>query len=419
MSDTAQTTVTPYDLNSPAFVANPYPVYDHLRRQAPIYWSETRQSWILTRYADIVTLLHDPRLSSDRFATIASRLLSETQAQFRPFITAVSAWMLMRDPPDHTRLRSLVTQAFTPRIVAHMRERIQALVDDLLDAVQDQGHMDVIADLAVPLPGTVIAEMLGVPRTDQPQFKQWSDEITVGLGGADTIGPRTERYRIAQESFLALSAYFQDKVAALRRAPQDHLLSALVQAEAAGDRLTDIELFANCVLLIFAGHETTTNLIGNGLLALLQHPDQLERLRHTPDLMPSAIEEFLRYDSPVQMMSRLATVDVPIAGTQIKHGQRVCLYYAAGNRDPAQFDAPHQLDITRRDNRHLAFGQGVHYCLGAALARLEGQIAINTVLRRLPNLRLATAALEWNPNVILRGLKSLLVTFEPGMAPKV
>jgi cytochrome P450 len=337
---------------------------------------------------------------------------NEIKELFRPFFTAVSSWMLMVDPPDHTRLRGLVNKAFTPGVVANMQSLIQELVDDMLERVQEQGRMEIITDLANPLPAMVIAELLGVPRTDQQQFKEWSDDITKALSGIDTARSKEELfglYSIAQNSILALSSYFKERVSELRLHPQENLLSALAQAEEQGDRLTENELFANCVLLMMAGHETTTNLIGNGVLALLRNPEQKDALANNPDLIVSAVEELLRYDSPVQKMARIALADIEVDGKQIKQGQLVCFCFGAANRDPEQFAAPEQLDITRKPNRHLAFGHGLHYCVGAALARLEGQIAFNTILRRLPKLRLENENLEWHRNFTLRGLKSLPV----------
>jgi cytochrome P450 len=339
---------------------------------------------------------------------------NEAKQHFRPFFTAVSSWMLMIDPPDHTRLRGLVNKAFTPRVVENMRGLVQRLVDEMLAAAKKQGRMDIITDLANPLPATVISELLGVPATDQRQFKAWSDDIALALSGIDTAATKEELfalYNLGQRSFLALSDYFRERVIELRRHPQENLLSALAQAEEQGDRLTEDELFANCVLLMIAGHETTTNLIGNGVLALLQNPGQREALSANPDLIVSAVEELLRYDSPVQKMGRIALADIHIAGKQIEKGQLVCFSFAAANRDPEQFESPNQLDIARKPNRHLAFGHGLHYCVGAALARLEGQIAINSILRSLPKLELANEKLEWHRNFTLRGLKSLPVAF--------
>jgi len=403
-----------YDLDGPEFLANPYPIFDQMRSNDPIFWSAESNYWILTRYVDITSLIQSEQLSSNRIAAHAGRLPDEAKEYFRPFFSAISSWMLMVDPPDHTRLRGLVNKAFTPRVVENMRGLVQDLVSSMLAAVKDQGHMDVMTDLANPLPAIVIAELLGVPRTDQRQFKEWSDDIALALSGIDTATTKDELfalYELAQKSFLALSEYFRERAVELRRHPRESLLSALAQAEEQGDRLTEDELFANCVLLMIAGHETTTNLIGNGILALLQNPGQREALTSNPELIGSAVEELLRYDSPVQKMGRIALADIHVAGKQIKKGQLVCFSFAAGNRDPEQFESPEQLDITRKPNRHLAFGHGLHYCVGAALARLEGQIVINSVLRCLPKLQLANENLEWYRNFTLRGLKSLPVVF--------
>lgn len=403
-----------FDLNSAEFLANPYPVYDQMRSDDPIHWSAQNSYWLLTRYADIVSLIHSEQLSSNRIIAHSDRMPPAIKEKFRPFFTAVSSWMLMVDPPDHTRLRGLVNKAFTPGVVANMQSLIQELVDDMLARVQPRGRMDVITDLANPLPAMVIAELLGVPRTDQQQFKDWSDDITRALSGIDSANSKEELfglYVIAQNSIVALSSYFRERVDELRLHPRENLLSALAQAEEQGDRLTEEELFANCVLLMMAGHETTTNLIGNGILALLNNRDQKEALAPNPELVVPAVEELLRYDSPVQKMARIALADIDVDGKQIKQGQLVCFCFGAANRDPDQFPAPGKLDIARKPNRHLAFGHGLHYCVGAALARLEGQIAVNTVLRRLPGLRLETETLEWHRNFTLRGLKALPVVF--------
>jgi cytochrome P450 len=403
-----------YDLNSAEFLRDPYPVYDQLRTEDPIFWSAENDYWILTRYADIVSHIQDSRLSSNRIGAHAARMPEAAKEHFRPFFSAVSSWMLMIDPPDHTRLRGLVNKAFTPSVVENMRSLITQLVDDKLERAKPRGRMDMMTDLANPLPAIVIAEMLGVPIADQQQFKEWSDDIAMGLAGIDSARSKEELfalYDLAQKSLLALAAYFREKVAEVRMKPRENLLSALSQAEERGDRLTEHELFANCVLLMLAGHETTTNLIANGILALVRHPAQKQILSLNPDLIVSAVEELLRYDSPVQKMARIALRDIEIGGKQIKQGQLVCFSFAAANRDPEQFDAPAQLDVARRPNRHLAFGHGLHYCVGAALARLEGQIAINRILDTLPGITLESEDLEWNRNLTLRGLKSLPVVF--------
>lgn len=406
--------MTQYDLNSTEFLKNPYPVYDELRVNDPIHWSAENGYWILTRYADIAAQVQNDCLSSNRIAAHQGRMPEAAKEHFRPFFTAVGSWMLMIDPPDHTRLRALVSKAFTPGVVENMRALVQKLVDEMLASVTERGSMEVMTDLANPLPATVIAEMLGVSGTDQQQFKAWSDDIAMGLGGIDSARTKEELfslYDLAQKSFIALADYFRVKVAELRARPSNNLLSALIQAEEQGDRLTESELFANCVLLMIAGHETTTNLIGNGVLALLRNPEQKNKLAHNPEAIVSAVEELLRFDSPVQKMGRIALADINIGDKQIKQGDLVCVSYAAGNRDPEQFASPAELDIMRKPNRHLAFGHGLHYCVGAALARLEGQIAINTILSRMPALRLDSEELQWNRNLTLRGLQALPVTF--------
>jgi pimeloyl-[acyl-carrier protein] synthase len=394
------------DLNSAEFLANPYPTYDQMRSNDPVYWSEQNNYWLLTRYSDIVSLIPNENLSSNRIVAHSDRIPAVLKEKFRPFFTAVSSWMLMVDPPDHTRLRGLVNKAFTPGVVANMQGLIQELVDDMLTRVAAAGRMDVMTDLANPLPAMVIAELLGVPRTDQQQFKEWSDDITKALSGIDSASSKEELfalYGIAQNSIIALSSYFKERINELRLHPQENLLSALAQAEEQGDRLSENELFANCVLLMMAGHETTTNLIGNGILALLNNPDQKQALTLNPELIVSAVEELLRYDSPVQKMARIALADIGVDGKQIKRGELVCFCFGGANRDPEQFATPGKLDIARKPNRHLAFGHGLHYCVGAALARLEGQIVVNTVLRRLPKLRLESESLEWHRNFTLRG----------------
>lgn len=407
--------MTQYDLNSAEFLRNPYPVYDQLRINDPIHWSPENNYWIITRYSDIVAQVQNDQLSSNRIGAHAARMPAEAKEYFRPFFTAVGSWMLMIDPPDHTRLRGLVNKAFTPGVVENMRSLVQSLVDDMLARVKQRGRMDLMTDLANALPATVIAEMLGVPGADQQQFKSWSDDIAMGLGAIDSARTKEELfglYDLAQKSFLALASYFRERVAELRAKPAYNLLSALIQAEEQGDHLTEDELFANCVLLMIAGHETTTNLIGNGVLALLQNPEQKETLSRNPDTIVSAVEELLRYDSPVQKMGRIAMADMQIGDKQIHRGDLVCVSFAAGNRDPEQFARPAHLDIVRKPNRHLAFGHGLHYCVGAALARLEAQIAINTILSKFPELRLEAEDLEWNRNLTLRGLKSLPVAFD-------
>ncbi|HEU4793903.1 MAG TPA: cytochrome P450 [Nitrolancea sp.] len=394
---------------SPENRANPYPLYEQLRSEDPVLWDDFLGRWILTGYADVLACLRDPRLSAERVGALRTLLPQEVVEKIRPMERVFESWMLFLDPPDHTRLRGLVNKAFTPRRVEAMRPHIQQIVDGLLNQVQANGRMDVIRDLAFPLPSTVIAEMLGVPSEDREQFRGWSSDI-IGISSMIIDPDRAVR---AQNSILAMMEYFRQIVAQRRKSPRDDLISAMIAAEDQGKFLSDEELLSNCVLLLEAGHETTTNLIGNGLLALLRHPDQLRTLRENPSLIGTAIEELLRYDSPVQLTGRVATEDLEIGDKRISQGDTVILLFGAANRDPAQFPDPNILDLYRRENRHLSFGQGIHYCLGSPLARIEGQLAITTVLRRCPGLELTGEPLEWRQAVSLRGLTAFPVMFEP------
>lgn len=389
-------------------LADPYPEYARLRSADPVHWDAADGRWVLTRYADIVTLLRSPAASSDRTAALAAL----APPSVRPLLAFRANSMINADAPKHARLRLLVSKAFTARAVEAMTDKIQRLVDGFLDPVQPRGRMDLIADLACPLPVTVIAEMLGVPAQDRDRFKHWSDDLALSAGGAGSPRALTlAEYGRVGQAFQELTAYFRAVVAERRVRPQDDLLSALARAEEAGDRLNEDELYANAALLLVAGNETTTNLIGNGMLALLRHPDQLARLQAEPSLVPAAVEELLRYDSPVQFTMRLLKEDATIAGKPLRRGQMVLLLLAAANRDPEQFADPERLDVGRSDNKHLAFGLGSHFCLGAQLARLEAQVAFGTVIRRLPRLRLDAPAPEFRPHFNLRGLKSLPVAF--------
>lgn len=405
------TTTVRFRLTDPEVLADPYPTYRRMQADCPLY-RERHFGWVLTRYQDVAELLRAPHLSAERPMPNdpIPRALQPIADDVRSLRQFQSLWMLYSDPPRHTRLRALVTAAFTPRMVARMRTRIEQIVDSLLDGAGDAGaeSLDVIADLADPLPTTVIAELLGLPPGDRMLFKRWSDDIAAGFFLVVTREtPATVQRAYASQA--ALAAYLRELISQRRRSPRDDLLSALVTAEAEGSVLSEDELLATCVLLVFAGHETTTNLIGNGVLALLEHPDQLERLRADPRLLPSAIEELLRFSSPVQATARRATVDFELHGQRIRRGDFLLLLLGAANRDPAQFVDPDVLDIGRADNRHLAFSLGPHFCLGAALARLEAEVALDHLLQRYPRLRLSSGAPVWRQDVFLRGLTSLLV----------
>ena len=392
-------------LLTPEFFADPYPFYHRLRSTEPVYWSHRLGAWLLTRYTDVSTALHDSRLKSgSRIQAIMSQLPETVRTKMQPLYLHLTKMMAFTDPPDHTRLRTLVGKAFTPATVAGLRPRIQRIVDELLDQVERAGEADLVRDFAYPLPAIVICEMLGIPLEVRDRFKQWSNDI-VGFVSAGQV--TTLKAETAQRSVAALTEYFRNLSAQRRQYPREDLISALVIAEEKGDRLTEDELFSMCVQLFFAGFETTEGLIGNGLLALMRNPDQLKMLRDNSSLIGTAVEEFLRYDNSVQRQARVASVDLEISGQRISKGQYLLLFIGAANRDPAQFPYPDQLDISRRENKHVAFGHGIHFCIGAPLARLEAEIAINTILRRFPALRLINQSLEWEELLALRKLKSL------------
>jgi cytochrome P450 len=397
------------NIASPEFKANPYPFYARLRAEAPVYrvtLPSKQTAWLITRYDDVVMALKD-----ERFAKNKLNALTPEQAAKQPWVPAMfkplERNMLDLDAPDHTRLRALVHKAFTPRLIEQMQERIQKLADELLDTVQGQGRMDLIRDYALPIPTTIIAQMLGVPVQDRHKFHRWSSTIV-------SSNPSGWGMLKAIPDAMAFMRYIRKLIKARRAKPQDDLVSALVQTEEAGEQLSEDELVAMIFLLLLAGHETTVNLIGNGMLALLEHPEQLDQLRNDPALIKPAVEELLRYASPVETATeRYAREDITIAGVTIPRGALVFAAIASVNRDERQFANPDTLDITRQPNKHLAFGQGMHYCLGAPLARLEGQIAINTLLRRSRDLRLAVTvgAVRWRRGLVLRGLEALPVAW--------
>jgi hypothetical protein len=391
----------------PEFRRDPYPFYRKLQTEHPVYFSPALRGWILSRYSDIVEVLQDSRFSVDRRQSNLFRRL-QPFASLRPdFTEAITRALLMVDPPDHTRLRRLVNKAFTPRVVENLRPRVQLIVDDLLDRVAKRKEMDLIRDLAYPLPVIVISEMLGIAAEDHAKFKEWSDALTAlvdPMQAEDGMVP-------AQEAYVQLSAYLRRVFEERRREPRQDLISALVSVEEHGDSLTDAELLSLSALILSAGHETTTNLLGNAVVALLRNPRERRRLQDDPSLIGSAVEEFLRYDSPVQLTDRVATEDCEIVGQTVRKGVLVGLVLASANRDPERFADPDRLDLARQDNHHVAFGHGVHFCLGAALARTEAQIAISTLLRRFPDFDGEKDPRGWKRSIVLRGPTSLRLSF--------
>jgi hypothetical protein len=359
----------------------------------------------VTRYDDVVAVLQ--HFSATRTPT-PEQLTALGLSMLVPLAEVLVCQMLFMDAPDHGRIRNLASKAFTPRRVETLRSHIQDITDSLLDAVQTKGHMDIIADLAYPLPAIVTAEMLGLPTSDWKQLTEWSADFSEALGNLQHDPDHAPR---VLRSLGEACKYFRAAIREHRQYPREDLISALLTAEQDGDRLSDEEAVANSIMLMTGGQETTTNLIGNGLLTLLRHPDQFVKLRSNPSLIPSAIEELLRYESPIQYTSRLAPDDVQMGGKTIHKRQAVIAVMGAANRDPERFPDPDQLDICRQDNRHLAFAWGPHFCFGAPLARLEGQIAFEAILRRMPNLSLGSGPATWRENLGFRGLTSLLITF--------
>jgi cytochrome P450 PksS len=395
---------------SPQFKANPFPFLATLRADQPVYRTSLPDKvktpvWLITRYEDVNALLKDERFPKNRRSALSPeqiRRLPWVPPMFRP----LERNMLDLDSPDHTRLRALVHKAFTPRLVDRMRERVQTLADELLEGVARRGEMDLINDYALPLPMTIITEILGVPTADRHKFHKWSKAV-VSLSSPNVT------VRVIPSVWMFIR-YLRRFFKVRRRDPQDDLASALIQAEEAGDKLSEDELLAMVFLLLIAGHETTVNLIGSGVLSLLEHPDQMEKLRREPSLIKSAVEELLRYTAPVFMSTeRYAREDVILHGVTIPRGEMTFGVIGSANRDETVFENPDTLDITREPNKHLSFGQGIHFCLGAPLARMEAQIAVNTLLNRMPDLRLKASpdSLRWRPSMILRGLDSLPVLF--------
>ena len=395
---------TDLDLKSWHNVQDPFPLYAWLRDHDPLHWSESLNAWVVTRYADVVAIFNRPdTFSSDRFRKIDDRYASDRPA-VRAVADVLGHWLVFRDPPDHDRLRSLLQSSFTPKQLETSRDRVQRTVDALLDRVVACGAMDFIRELAFPLPATVIAGLMGAPEEDLEPIKTWSDRLAAYLGGA--VDER-DNFAEASTGIAGLVDYFRTLLRERARRPRDDLMSLMLRAEHEGDRLTHDEVVANCILLLFAGHETTTNLLGNGLFHLLGHPAQTALLRADPSLLHGAVEECLRYDGPVPATVKVATEDVPWHDRTIRRGDMVMPFMASANRDPRQFPDPDTLDVRRPAERHVAFAWGIHFCLGAWLARLEARVVLDTVFRRLPGLGLASSEPRWKPMIFLRGLEAL------------
>ncbi len=395
-----------YHLLDPEVLANPYPLFRRLLTEDPVHWDAFLHTWVVTRYVDVLEVLHS--FSAERTHT-PEKLKAMGLSEMSPIAQLMVKQMLFMDPPAHTRLRSLASQAFGPARVAVLRSHIREIVTRLLDAAQSKGQLDIIRDLAEPLPGIVTAEMLGVPLSDRHQLKAWSADFAEMLGNFQHNPEHAPRMlRTVQD----MTAYFRDRIRELKDIPREGLVHSLMTAEVEGDRLTDEEVVANSIVTMVGGQETTTNLIGNGVLTLLRNPGEMKRLQDDLSLIPSAVEEMLRYESPSQHTGRLAPDDVELGGRVIRKGHAVMAVMAAANRDPERFPDPDRFDVARADNRHLAFGYAAHFCFGAALARVEGQEAFEAIVRRLPGLELQPGPLVWRNNLGLRGLTALPVKFQ-------
>jgi len=400
-----------FNLFDPSFLRNPFPILAQLRESAPVYWFEPAQSFFLTRYADVAAALKDTaRYSSARTQSIiASQVPASEYARYAPLASALANWMVLQDPPAHTRSRALVAKAFTPRVIEQMRPAISAVVDELVDRIQGAGRADLVTDFAEGVPIAVIAQMLGVPKSDWALLKTWTDEFAdfVGMSGQPDAPQR------GMHGAVAICDYFLALIAERRHHPKADLVGALMAAASDTQHpLSDQEVASSCFLLMSAGHETAETLIGSTAYLLLRHPEQRQKLHADPSLLAGAIEEGLRYEPPLFMQGRILSQDTELHGHTLKKGQMVLLSLAAANRDPAVFADPECFDITRRENPHLSFAVGPHHCLGANLARLEANLALGTLLRRLPALRLEQEAADLKPpNLMMHQLQSLRVSF--------
>ncbi len=402
-----------FNLGNAATNVNPFPEFARLRVEEPVHWSGAMKAWIVTRYADVKQVaLNNRQISADRLTPFFKTNPEYQKGTIESLVRYLNHWMVFRDPPDHTRLRRLFNKAFTPTAVENLRPNVEDIVGQLIDGMEAKARrgetVDYIADFAYPLPASVIMDLLGVPRAELAVVKVWSDDIALFIGTAQVAG---NKYLRAESGAKAMSAYFRKLVEDRTREPRADMISQLVLARDDRDALTTDEIIGTCILLLFAGHETTSNLVGNGFYYSMKNRDQWERLIADPALAAPAVEEHLRYDGPSGALARVAAADLEMAGKTIREGQRVFAFVNSANRDPEAFEEAERFDIGRPQNPHLTFGHGIHFCLGAPLARLEAQIAVTRLTERLPNIALANnREPEWHDSLILRGVKSLPVT---------
>ncbi|HYG55598.1 MAG TPA: cytochrome P450 [Burkholderiales bacterium] len=394
-----------YKPSDPAILADPFPLYRRMRDEDPAHWSTLLKAWVLTRYEDVKRVCLDSQMSSDRLRPFFAAQPPQEASRMQELIRLLTLWMVFRDPPEHTRLRRLSAKVFNVKSINVLRPRIELLTEKLLDEIKSD-EFDLIADFAGPLPALVIMDMLGVPEGELARLKRLSDEMALFIGSARET---PEKYARAEAATREMADLFRDLITARRRTPRNDLLSELVAVEDHGERLTEDELVATCVLLLFAGHETTTHHIANGLRSLLSFPAELEKLRENPQLAPAAVEELLRYDGPIGALVRIVLEPHALHGKELRRGDRVFLLMNAANRDERAYRDPDVVDLDRDGVPHLTFGFGAHICLGFPLARLEGQIALPAILKKWRRIELAADALEWNDSMVLRGMKAMPV----------
>jgi cytochrome P450 len=395
-----------YKPNDPAVLADPFPLYARLRDEDPAHWSPRLKAWVLTRYEDVKRVCLDSTMSSDRLRPFFATLPPPEASKIAELARYLTLWMVFRDPPEHTRLRRLAARVFNVRSINALRPNIESLTAWLLDRLAERKEFDFIGDFAMPLPALVIIDMLGAPREELARLKRLSDEMALFIGSARDA---PEKYERAGAATREMADLFRELITARRAAPQRDLLSELVALDDGGERLSDDELVATCILLLFAGHETTTHHLANGLRALLRFPAELEKLRANRALAPAAVEELLRYDGPIGAQVRIVQQAQTLHGKALKPGERVFLLMNAANRDPRAYANPERLDLSRNGVPHLTFGFGAHICLGFPLARLEGQVALPAVLARWRRLELASETIEWMDSMVLRGMKAMPV----------
>ena len=402
-----------YDPSDPIIMADPFPIYDKLREEDPVHWSPCLKSWVITRYSDVRDPLLSDNLSVNRLTKFYSNLPPRQAAILKDIIHYLNLWLVFRDPPDHTRLRRIMRHAFTAEAIVQMRPNIEEISQILLDRIDRNAvnKVDLIGDFASRLPAHVIMDLLGVPRDMMDDFKKWSDDMSVFIGGARNS---LDKYERAADGCQKMAAYFQNLIKVCQANPQLGFLMDLINANEEGDTLSDDELVASCILILFAGHETTTNLIGNAARLMLEYPDQLNQLLANPDLIHSAIEEVMRFDGPTNALVRVVSKDHELHGKQLHEGERVFVMVNSANRDPRAFVAPQVFDIRRQQNRHLTFGQGIHVCMGAKLSREEGRVALQALLKRFPYMVLdPDDTPDWIDAMVPRGMSRLPVVVKP------